>query len=345
MDRVKHRENRHENKIRLDKIEGDIADIKSTLQALVLHLQSQFPLPALPGPSMIACPSHQEPEPLWLRHGAFHDSAHLGLGDQISESQAWASWPRSSGNNRLWTPIPCIESKLIDCRCGSQHLDRFDCLDQCHVTTFYQHQIAFPTMRSTPGMGILPRNPSLPSMMLHAADENTATFLLTGFLRQYKYKGIEQLLSFYLLGYRHMRVSEHGSEIDRQCFVLVPLTLPSQWQMNPCEETLRDVPAWMLQTEIQRSTPHSVVVDYLPWPRLRDHLCTSGDEDLERSLYFYFESTEFLWPSERPIFAQGEGGQMVLSPEFEQAVGSLEHWRIGSPWSDAFPHLLHLVEP
>lgn len=115
--------------------------------------------------------------------------------------------------------------------------------------------------------------------------------------------------------------------------------------MCPCEETLRDVPAWMLPTEIQRSTPHSVIVDYVPWPRLRDYLCTSADEDLARSLYFYFESTDFVWPSECPVFAQGEGGQMALSPEFEMAVCNLEHWRIGSPWSEAFPHLLHLVEP
>jgi hypothetical protein len=115
--------------------------------------------------------------------------------------------------------------------------------------------------------------------------------------------------------------------------------------MSPCEETIRDVPAWMLPTDIQRSTPHSVIVDYVPWPRLRDHLCTSDDEELARSVYFYFESTEFIWPSECPVFAQGEGGQMALSPEFEMAVANLEHWRIGSPWAEAFPHLLHLVEP
>jgi prolipoprotein diacylglyceryltransferase len=95
---------------------------------------------------------------------------------------------------------------LINCRCGSQHLDRFDSLDQCNVTTFYQHQIAFPTTQSSPE--ILPRTPSLPSMMLHTMDENIVTFLITGFLRQYKFKGIEQLLSFYLLGYRCMRVSK-----------------------------------------------------------------------------------------------------------------------------------------
>lgn len=114
--------------------------------------------------------------------------------------------------------------------------------------------------------------------------------------------------------------------------------------MNPCDETIRDVPAWLLPTEAQRSNPHPVIVDHIPWPRLRDHLCTSGDESLQRSIHFYFESMEFLWPPGSPIFVQGDGGQMALSPEFEVAVGTLEHWRIGPPWSDTFPHLMHLVE-
>ena len=222
-DRIKHRENRHENKNRLDKIEGDIADIKATLHALAVHLQSQVPIPAPPDPS-ITWPGCQELGLLRPREGAFYDSsasaaphlllgAHLGPEDQALEPQAWASWPPTSPEDKgLWTPIPCIESKLINCQCGLQHLDRFDSLDRCNVTTFYQHQIASLTARRI--SGILPRNPSLPSMMLHTMDENIATFLITGFLRQYKNKGIEQLLSFYLLGYRYMRVSE-GPQQDR----------------------------------------------------------------------------------------------------------------------------------
>lgn len=115
--------------------------------------------------------------------------------------------------------------------------------------------------------------------------------------------------------------------------------------MCPCEETIQDVPAWMLPTDIQKTTPHSVVVDYMPWPRLREHLCTSSDEDLGRSVYFYFESMQFVWPSECPIFVQNDVGEMSISLEFELAVGSLENWRLGAPWSEAFPHLVHLAGP
>ena len=115
--------------------------------------------------------------------------------------------------------------------------------------------------------------------------------------------------------------------------------------MNQTEETMRDVPPWLLPTETQELNPHPVVVDYLPWPPLRDHLCTNGDEELQRSLNLYLESMQFNWSSELPLFVQGDGGQMSISPEFELAVGNLENWHLGPPWSEAFPHLMHLIRP
>lgn len=115
--------------------------------------------------------------------------------------------------------------------------------------------------------------------------------------------------------------------------------------MNPNEDTIRDVPPWLLPTETQKLNPHSVVIDYIPWPRLRDYLCTSGDETARTSLNLYMESMQFNWKSETPLFVQAEGGQMSISPEFEVAVGTLENWSLGAPWSEAFPYLAHLCQP
>lgn len=88
-----------------------------------------------------------------------------------------------------------------------------------------------------------------------------------------------------------------------------------------------------------------MVVDYLPWPPLRDYLCISVDEELRRSLNIYLESMQFNWSSEYPLFVQDECGQMSVSPEFELAVGNLENWNLGPPWSEAFPDLVHLIRP
>lgn len=213
-DRLKHRENRQENKNRLDKMESDISDIKSALQGLALHLQAPGPARA---PTEIAGPDRRElalePSPRSSHH-AFHDHSasatpsflpgsdigldgHTLFGQQVS----WAA-PPPTHTTMSWRRI---ESRVINCPCGSPHFDQFDCIDQCTITTFYQHQVAFPTMMGPAGR--LPRNPSLPAMMLHNMEESVATFLITGFLRQYRNNGVEQLMSFYLLGYRYMRVS------------------------------------------------------------------------------------------------------------------------------------------
>lgn len=114
--------------------------------------------------------------------------------------------------------------------------------------------------------------------------------------------------------------------------------------MQPTEETMRDVPHWLFPTEAQKHHPHPVCVDYLPWPALRDYLCLSGDTDPRHSIHFYFESLVLRWPSDLPIMAQDDSGQVTLSEDFEGVVAGLENWSMGPPWSDAFPHLMHLVE-
>lgn len=115
--------------------------------------------------------------------------------------------------------------------------------------------------------------------------------------------------------------------------------------MHPNADTIQDIPPWILPTEAQKTNPHSVVVDFLAWPRLRDYICTSGDMDPRHSLQFYFDSIQLAWPPDKTLFAQSETGQIVLSPEFERVVFDLGSWRLGPPWSEAFPHLMHLTQP
>lgn len=211
-DRIKHRENRQENRTRMDKIENDISDIKSALQGLTLHLQA--PTAALAPPALPH--THRQDfalaaSPRSNRGTSFETSLsptqhflpvpQVASGHAFGQQAPWSLTP-STHTTMSWRRI---ESKLLNCQCGSPHYDQFDCIDQCTITTFYQHQISFPVMRGP--AGFLPRNPSLPAMMLHDMEENVATFLITGFLRQYRNKGIAQLLAFYMLGYRYMRVS------------------------------------------------------------------------------------------------------------------------------------------
>lgn len=113
--------------------------------------------------------------------------------------------------------------------------------------------------------------------------------------------------------------------------------------MFPTAETLQDIPRWLWPTETQLLHPHSVVVDFLAWPRLRDYLCVSGYNDPRHSLSCYIESIGFTWPSNAHIFTQSGNGQIYLSADFEAATYNLANWRLGSPWVDYFPHLADLV--
>jgi hypothetical protein len=335
-DRIKHRENRQDSKRRLERMERDIAEIKAAVGALTLRSQpttvhqsvSQVSSTLPPSP-----PPPLAPTSFMFANGIAHGmasasySAHSNFFSSLPQPpQPGASVLTSPPTpiTRLWPTTVASEpgpTKLVNCRCGSQHLDRFDSLEQCNVAALYTLQLAMPHMQAAPGP--LPRTPSLPSMLLlRTPEENVATLLITGFLQQYKSKSIEQLLGSYLLGYRYMR-----------------------WRMFPCHETIRDVPTWLLPTEIQESHPHPLVVDYIAWPRMRDYLCTHGSEDPRLSLTSYFESVELLWPASRPMFAQGEGGQVSLSPDFEAVVGDLASWRLGPPWSQELPHLMSLTTP
>lgn len=205
-DRIKHKENRQENKQRLERLEVDIASIKTTLESLALHLQN---VPrALTTPTAVL-PLHNPPpvsiNPLWTHQPYSHTA--------LPPTQLWSS---TNNATRIWgyAPSQTGSSRILDCRCGSQHPDQFDCLEQCNVTALYRGHV--PSLSpdrpvSAAPTSPFPRNPSLPSMMLHQVDENILTFFITGFLQQCKTKSIEQLLGFYLLGYRYMRVSEHPS--------------------------------------------------------------------------------------------------------------------------------------
>lgn len=114
--------------------------------------------------------------------------------------------------------------------------------------------------------------------------------------------------------------------------------------MKPDPSTQQDVPAWLLPTVAQNTLPHPVVVDYLPWPKLRDYLCLSGDPDTRHSFDFYFESTRLKLPPNCLVFTKDDWGRVSVSPEFEAAASHLSNWVIGPPWSEAFPHLVRLTQ-
>lgn len=108
--------------------------------------------------------------------------------------------------------------------------------------------------------------------------------------------------------------------------------------------TLKDVPPWLLPTEVQNTYPHPVSIDYIPWPDLRDFLCTNPRIKSRHSVKMYLESLQLKWPPGSSLMTM-EGGQVCVSPEFEAIACDLNNWKLGPPWLDNFPRLISLVHP
>lgn len=181
VDRVKHQENRQKQKGQLERMESDIADIRQSLRIITDYLN-----PLMQSYNLL--------HPLNVNQ---HDmSPALNRGPSHSPPSSFLS-PHSV------QPAP-IPSRLLDCRCGMRHSDHFESLELCGVTGVYQNRVAFP--QAADAVDTLPRNPTLPNMMLHSEGDNFITSLITPFLRDLKAGSMETLLGGYLFAYRLIRV-------------------------------------------------------------------------------------------------------------------------------------------
>jgi hypothetical protein len=87
-----------------------------------------------------------------------------------------------------------------------------------------------------------------------------------------------------------------------------------------------------------------VCIDFLPWPGLRDYLCQHKYWDSRHCVKLYMESLCLTCPQGSSLVTL-EGGQVVMSKEFEDIASDLANWSLGAPFSETFPQLMHFVQP
>lgn len=215
VDRVKHKQNRQEEKRRVERIETDIAQIKQALQDIATQLCVQPPASAVQTTTQGGTDDQMLVAADDLRAwqltslGSQSTGGLFTLPEELQRQVSGLgapSLPQSVPEARSWVhPVQLPVPRIVNCRCGLRHSDQFNSLDNCNITTLYQGHIA--TAQDL-NLGIsLPRNPSLAAMMLHSQDENPAVNFITPFLRDCKGgKNVETLLGSYFIGYRLMRV-------------------------------------------------------------------------------------------------------------------------------------------
>ena len=106
---------------------------------------------------------------------------------------------------------------------------------------------------------------------------------------------------------------------------------------------IADVPIWLQPTEVQESVPHPVMIDFIPWPRLRNYFCLNQNQDSRHNVALFVSSLRLKWPDTEQLICKLPDGQMGLNNKLEVVPGNLSSWQMVSPWLEVFPNLAEYV--
>ncbi|QKX57808.1 uncharacterized protein TRUGW13939_04928 [Talaromyces rugulosus] len=319
-DRVSQKAKREQAKRNMDHLETQLAKLQDTVELLSDQLQAMH---AELRERDKHCPSHCRPPP---PQSTASDVQPLGSldGDNNAEtskdenpSEVPAKQPSSKKRNRSPADSPL---DLIKCLCGVQHQVQSECLEYSTFSILLKTHENLAEGKELPITTWLPRTPSLVSIFCPAASTNPVIRILGAFFRQVHPTKVSTLLACCLLMYRYLR-----------------------WRLYPDKETFRDVPEWVHPTEIQKTVPHPVCVDFIPWPKLRDYIVLHKYTDPRHSVSLFIRSIRVRWPDNRDFYTMSAQGELLLDPEFEEAVYRYENWQISKDWIEMFPALKDYV--
>lgn len=370
IDKIKHRENRAENKTRLEAIERDVSFLRHTMGDLVVQLRQLNVNQAPPQHRLSPASSHSGPSTSSQDH--LHDLSNPFL--SFTKPEPWHSPPGSgpapvdaaaaaaafytsaadhSINERLYAqhtfPQQPLEAQMdteallaevrdqglsVECRCGKPHSADVQCTERIAVIM----AVEFSSVSSHNSLRVMtaPRDPTLPEMLLHHTDmSNPLSAIVSSILRQYDITHIESLCGVFLLTYRLLRAS-----IPHQLYMCwQPLLTCVQWRYYPSSDSMADVPAIMRPTPAQVTISHPKCIDFIPFPALRNYFCLNQNKDSRHSVDLYLRSVRLVLPPGKSLLAKTERGSVEMNPEFEVMASDLRNWDMGPPWSELFPQL------
>ncbi|KAK8144424.1 hypothetical protein G3M48_005829 [Beauveria asiatica] len=222
IDKIKHRENRAENKTRLEAIERDVSFLRHNIGDLVLQLRQLNLVQAPPQHRLSPASSHSGPST------SSQDHLHPFL--SLTKPESWNSLPSlgpapvdaaaaalytsaddHSITDRLYAqhtfPQRPLEAQMdmeallaevrdqglmIECRCGKPHSADVQCTERIAVVM----AVEFSSVSSHDNQRVMtaPRNPTLPEMLLHHTDmSNPLAAIVSSILRQYDITHIDSL--------------------------------------------------------------------------------------------------------------------------------------------------------
>ncbi|KAM3504974.1 hypothetical protein MY11210_008155 [Beauveria gryllotalpidicola] len=352
IDKIKHRENRAENKTRLEAIERDVSFLRHTMGDLIVQLRQLNVNQAPPQHRLSPASSHSGPSTSSRDH--LHNLSNPFL--SLTKPEPWNSPPGSgpapvdaaaaaaaafctsatdhSITERLYAqhtfPQRPLEAQmdmaallaevrdqglLVECRCGKPHSADVQCTER--IAVIMAVELSSVSSHNSLRVMTAPRDPTLPEMLLHHTDmSNPLAAIVSSILRQYDITHIDSLCGVFLLAYRLLR-----------------------WRYYPSADSMGDVPAIMRPTPAQITISHPKCIDFIPFPALRNYLCLNQNKDARHSVDLYLRSLRLVLPPGKSLLTKTERGCVELNPEFEMMASDLRNWNMGPPWSEYFPQL------
>ncbi|KAF2190083.1 hypothetical protein K469DRAFT_438114, partial [Zopfia rhizophila CBS 207.26] len=317
-DRLNQKARREKDKNRIHRLEVDIETLRAEIRAL-RSVANTFPFPIQrPTSPLLTRPIENVEDD--REHGKQRSSSPPLPRTELLQVLA-ASYSPAAISSAVRSVVPSGRRPLIVfCVCGIEHKSKSECLEYASYRILLRGHVALSN--GTPAFTRLPRTPSLPHLLLQSTDDNPVIATIAPVFQRFVFPTIPGLFGLYILVYRLLR-----------------------WRLYPDSQSYEDIPPWYRSSSLQETIPHIISIDYLPWPPLRDYLISNELLILgtTHSARKYIEAMRFSWPEGKDLILKSDGGGIVLNPEFESYVFSLENWKISRSWADDHPELVHLV--
>ncbi|KAB5515335.1 hypothetical protein GE09DRAFT_979802 [Coniochaeta sp. 2T2.1] len=326
-DRTKKKVNRAESKLRMERIEKNVLFLREHLEALTSQ-----PCSVQPGltrhlgyrgdsdtdsSALIKRRKVGGWPALWKEIGAggVRRSRDLRINSASGLRRASGGLPEA---HHTYPPLPTLGLRTglayIFQQCGIEHSGRSACLEYSFFSILYQTHIVLS--QNPHVVPRLPRDPSLANLLDHSKNDNPLISALASVSENFGLANTEIHFGLYLIAYRLLR-----------------------WRLYPDQQTLNDVPVWLRPSDVQKSTPHPISIDFLPWPELRDYLCLNQNKDSRHNVALYIKSIQLLWPAGKQLLCKNSHSEFVINRDFEFVACDIRCWRLGFPWLAAFPQL------
>lgn len=117
----------------------------------------------------------------------------------------------------------------------------------------------------------------------------------------------------------------------------------SRWVISPSPETYGRLPAFLRPVQGQMAVPHPLVLDFLPWPRLRLNLIRRWHvygKDRDGLFGFMACCVKLRWPWNETILERNEQNELCMKKAFYETFMSESGWGLTPEFIRRYPDLV-----